>query len=107
MGRLQHRSVSWFPVRASIAVCRAINIASPLFKPDVRISRIRLSRDHFAKRHTLHFGNFAQWLSNANREENVSSVTGHSPKRIFLSFCMHVLGTGPSLGRHYPESTLL
>ena len=33
-----------FPVRGSISACHAILATSALFKPDVRISRIRLTR---------------------------------------------------------------
>ena len=33
-----------FPGCALVATCHVVAAASPLFKPDVRISRIRLSR---------------------------------------------------------------
>jgi hypothetical protein len=40
-----------FPVCGSISVCHARAVAPSLLKPDVRISRIRLSQGRFAERH--------------------------------------------------------
>ena len=40
-----------FPVCGAISVCHAHAVASPLLKPDVRISRIRLSQGRFVGRH--------------------------------------------------------
>jgi hypothetical protein len=51
-----------FPVCGAISVCHARTAASPLVKPDWRVSRIRLTRDRFAHRHALPSGSLAEGL---------------------------------------------
>jgi hypothetical protein len=89
---------------------------SPLIKPDVRISRIRLS-DWFHRVHTgsgEHRASFVPRFPSASRYSlleslpdsyGASQACANSPT--FVSFDKHTRSQGPSLRRRYPASAVL
>jgi len=65
-----------FPVCGAISVCHARAAASPLFKPDVRISRIRLTRGRIARRHALPHGSLAEGLRASRQSRGAEARCG-------------------------------
>jgi len=64
--------------------------ASPLFKPDVRISRIRLSQGHFAERHAPRTSRLGQPAEFSPPEKRWQSHNGSKLQVNPFPFCEHM-----------------
>ena len=64
--------------------------ASPLFKPDLRISRIRLSQGHFAERQTPRPSRLGQPAESSPQEKGWQSHNGSKLQVDPFPFCEHM-----------------
>ena len=64
--------------------------ASPLFKPDVRISRIRLSQGHFAERHAPRPSRLGQPAESSPPEKEWQIHYGSKLQVVPFPFCEHM-----------------
>ncbi len=64
--------------------------ASPLFKPDMRISRIRLSQSHFAERHAPRTSRLGQSAESSPQENGWQSHNGSKLQVNLFPFCEHM-----------------